>query len=269
MSTTAQTLGCLTLAEPRGRRLRLPGPGVDLCTDRLSYFASMTIAASGAVEGAKAHAARVPMDPWGRWVRLLLPVAAGAAVLSLFFPWWAIRSMDGDRMTLWDGQWCVTTVQRFVGFPGRESCYPYSGAAASSSFPAGPASTLVLLEVLQLVTVVAFLLAAATYLLPRIRARARLVPAASALVGTVLAWVAVVDAWFAIPGGASQAFGATGITTFTGEFGAFYGTYGYAWGAEGAWFLLLLAGGLGILALLALRAGARSTRSSRSSSPRA
>ncbi len=230
--------------------------------------------ATGGGSEAETGATRRPTHVWHRWVQALLLVTTGAAALSLFFPWWSIRSMDGDRMALWDGQWCVTTVQRFVGFPTTTSCYPYSGAAASPSFPAGPASALVLLEVLQLVTVVAFLLAAATYLLPRTRARARLVPVAAAIVGTSLAWVAVVDAWFAIPGDAALAFGVTGIMTFTGEYGAVYGSgpfysaYGYAWGADGAWFLLLLVGGLGILTLLAMRVAVRGTRPSRGATSR-
>ena len=214
------------------------------------------MAASSAVPEAGTRAARVPTDPWSRWVRALLLVTAGAAVLSLFFPWWAIRSEDGDRLALWGGQWCLTIVSSGT------SCYPYSGAASSPSFPAALASRLVLLEVLQIVAVVAFVLAAATYLLPRMRARRLRLPAAAALVGTALAWAAVVDAWFAIPG-PDLPFGAPGIATFTGEFGAFYGGYGYAWGADGAWFLLLLAGGVGILALAALRAAVRSAQPSR------
>ncbi len=221
----------------------------------------MTMPPSGGATDAEDRTPLVPADPWGRWALALVLATAGTAVLSVFFPWWAIRSEDGSRLALWGGQSCLTSPSSGT------SCTPYSGTAYLSPLPA-LASTLGLLEVLQLVAVVAFILAAATYPLPRIRARARLVPAAAALVGTAFAWVAVVDAWFAIPAADSLPFGATGITTFAGEYGSFYGSYGYAWGADGAWFLLLLVGGLGILTLLALRAAVRETRASRSASPR-
>ncbi len=201
----------------------------------------------------------LPKDPWSRWALALLLVSALAAVLSLFYPWWELRtwnSAGAGGTSLSDGQWC--SFDR-----GQGGCHPYIGGAYASLMPASLAASMLYLEVLQVLAVVAFLLATATFAFPRIRARLPQVPAAAAAVGMLSAWAAVVYTRTAIPGTEAVYI----LYPSTGFSGAYWSESSFytmaAWGAGNAWFLLFLAGGTGLLALLAQRAGARSERRSR------
>ncbi|HYM40317.1 MAG TPA: hypothetical protein VEY12_09295 [Thermoplasmata archaeon] len=184
-----------------------------------------------------------------------------AAVLSPFFPWWEFRSYDfmGSESTVyWNGQWCWPD-----GGPGH--CYPYAGPTLGPPPPAGLAESMLLLEVLQIATTIAFVLAAATFAFPQIRARAVRIPGAAAFLGMVLAWAAVVIAWFELPGTTEGLPVFPGHASFTGFYGSSgsFSSSGYAWGAGNAWLLLLLAAGTAILALDALLAFVRNASRSR------
>lgn len=218
--------------------------------------------ATPAARAARKRVEVVPRDPWGRWVLALVLVSALAAVLSLGFPWWELRtynSAGAGGTSLWDGQWCWFD-------RGQGGCHLYAGDAYEALMPASLAANMLYLEVLQVAAGVSFVSAAATYAVPRIRARALRVPAALGLLATGLASAAVVYARIAIPGTEADIilWPSVGFAGAHQSSSSFYTSV--AWGAGGAWFLLFLAAGTGLLALLAMRAAARSTRRSRTAS---